>query len=136
MLSPMVTFWKKLSASDSDLVDVTRYCQLIGSLMYLVNTRPNICFPVNILSQYMVDPRSVHWIGAEHVLRYIVGSMDYGWDYVKGDGVRLIGYTDPDWVGCAVDKKSTSGCCFGLGSTVVSWFNWKQRSVALSSVEA
>jgi hypothetical protein len=62
--------------------------------------------------------------------------MDYGWDYVKGDGVRLIGYTDSDWVGCAVDKKSTSGCCFGLGSTVVFWFSWKQRSVELSSVEA
>jgi hypothetical protein len=104
--------------------------------MYLVNTRPNIFFVVNTLSQYMVDPRSVHWIGAKHVLRYIAGLVDYGLDYVRGDGVRLIGYIDSDWVGCAVERKSTLGCGFGLGSGVISWFSRKQKSVALSSVEA
>jgi hypothetical protein len=60
MLTPMVTNWKNLSASDSQLVNATVYRQLIGSLMYLVNTRPDICFVVNILSQHMVEPRSVH----------------------------------------------------------------------------
>jgi hypothetical protein len=136
MSTPMVTNWKKLSASDSKLVDATRYRQLIGSLMYLVNIRPDICLVVNTLGQYMVEPRSVHWIGAKHVLRYIAGSVDYGLDYVIGDGVGLIGYTDSDWEGCAVDRKSTSGCCFRLGSAVVSWFSQKQRSMALSSAEA
>ena len=62
--------------------------------------------------------------------------MDYGLDYRQGDGVRLAGYTDSDWAGCASDRKSTSGCCFGLGSAVVSWFSRKQQSVALSSAEA
>jgi hypothetical protein len=62
--------------------------------MYLVNTRPDICFSVNSLSQYMVESRSVHWIGAKHVLRYIARSVDYGLDYVRGDGVSLVGYTD------------------------------------------
>jgi hypothetical protein len=80
---------------------------------------------VDTLNQYKVEPRSVHWIGAKHVLRYIVGIVDYGLDYVRGDGVRLIGYTDSDWVGFAVERKSTLGCCFGLGSTVVSWFSQK-----------
>jgi hypothetical protein len=61
--------------------------------------------------------------------------MEYGLDYVGGDGVRFIGYIDSDWARCAVDRKSTSGCCFGLGLTVVSWFSRKQRSMALSSVE-
>jgi hypothetical protein len=75
----------------------------------------------------MVEPRSVHWMGEKHVLRYIAGSMDYGLDYVRGDGVRLIGYTNLDCVGGAADRKSTSRCCFGLGSTVVSWFSQKQR---------
>jgi hypothetical protein len=84
----------------------------------------------------MVEPRRVHLIATKHVLRYIAGSVEYGLDYVRGDGVRLIGYTDSDWAGCAVDMKSTSGCCFGLGSAVVSWFNRKQKSVALSSAEA
>jgi hypothetical protein len=136
MSTPMVTNWRKLSASESELVDATRYRQLVGSLMYLVNTRPDICFVVNTLSQYMVEPRRVHLIATKHVLRYIAGSVEYGLDYVRGDGVRLIGYTDSDWAGCAVDRKSTSGCCFGLGSTVVSWFSRKQKSVALSSAEA
>jgi hypothetical protein len=116
MSTPMVTKWKNLSASDFSLVDATGYRQLIGSLMYLVNTRPDICFSMNTLNRYMVDPRSVHWIGAKHGLRYIARSMDFGLDYVRGDEVSLIGYTNSDSAGCAIDKKSTSGCCFGLGS--------------------
>jgi hypothetical protein len=117
-------------------VDATVYRQLIGSLMYLVNTRPDICFAVNTLSQYMVEPRGVHMVGAKHVLRYVAGAVDYGLDYVRGDGVTLVGYTDSDWAGCAADRKSTSGCCFSLGSGLVSWFSRKQKSVALSSAEA
>jgi len=62
--------------------------------------------------------------------------VDYGFNYVGADGVRLIGCMDSNWVGIASDKKSTSGCCFSLGSAVVSWFNRKQMSMALSSAEA
>jgi hypothetical protein len=68
----------------------------------------------------MVKRRSVHWVGAKHVLRYIAGSMDYGLDYFIGDGVILVGYSYLEWTGCSIDKKSTSGCCFGLGSELVS----------------
>jgi hypothetical protein len=136
MLTPMVTNWKKLSVSDSQLVDATVYRQLIGSLMYLVNTRPDICFAVNTLSQHMVEPRSVHCIGAKHMLRYIAGTIDFGLDYVRGDGVSLVGYIDPEWVACATGRKSTSGCYFGLGSGLVSRFSRKQKSVALSSAKA
>jgi hypothetical protein len=136
MSTPMITNWKKLSASDSQLVDATTYRQLIGSLMYLVNTRPDICFAVNTLSQYMVEPRSVHMVGAKHILRYVAGIMDFGLDYVRGDGVSLVGYIDLDWAGCAADRKSTSGCCFSLGLGLVSWFSRKQKLVALISVEA
>jgi hypothetical protein len=132
----MITNLKKLGASDSDLVDPTMYRQLIGSLMYLVNTRPDICFVVNTLSQFMVEPRQVHWVAAKHVLRYLRGTVGFGLRYVGGDGVRLHGYSDSDWAGSAVDRKSTSGGCFSLGSTVVSWFSRKQTSVALSSAEA
>ena len=73
---------------------------------------------------------------AKHIFRYLQGTLDYGLDYRHGDGVRLADYTDSDWVGCASDKKSTSRCCFGLGSAIVSWFNQKQKVVALSSFEA
>jgi hypothetical protein len=71
MTTPMIANWKKLHASESQLVDSTLYRQLIGSLMYLVNTKPNICFAVNTLSQFMVEPRRVHWVVAKHVLRYL-----------------------------------------------------------------
>eukprot|EP00253_Pinus_taeda_P032732 PITA_32732 len=136
MSTPIITNWKKLHASDSELVDPTLYRQLIGSLMYLVNTRPDICFAVNTMSQFMCKPRKVHWVAAKHILRYLQGTVDYGLDYRQGDGVRLAGYTDSDWAGRASDRKSTSGCCFGLGSAVVSWFSQKQQSVALRSTEA
>ena len=136
MATPMITNCKKIDTSEDDEADTTLYRQLVGSLMYLVNTRPDICFAVNTMSQFMCEPRKVHWVAAKHILRYLQGTVDYGLDYRQGDGVRLVGYTDSDWAGCASDRKSTSGCCFGLGSAVVSWFSRKQQSVALSSAEA
>jgi hypothetical protein len=78
----------------------------------------------------------VHWVATKHVLRYLQGTVRFGLRYVGGDGVRLHGYSDSDWAGSAVDKKSTSGGCFNLGSVVVSWSNRKQTSVALNSTEA
>ena len=80
MCTPMITNWKQLHASEGKLVDPTIYRQLIGSLMYLVNTRPDLCFAVNTLSQFMVEPRSVHWTAAKHILRYLAGTVDYGLD--------------------------------------------------------
>ena len=87
MVTLLTTNFWKLIASESELVDVTLYRQLIGSLMYLVNTRPDLSFAVNTLSQFMVEPRRVHWIATKHVLRYIAGTVDYGLCYVRGDGV-------------------------------------------------
>lgn len=136
MSTPMTTNVKKLDASKSQLVDLTLYHHMIGSLMYLVNTRPDICFDVNTLSQFMVEPRRVHWVAAKHVLCYLRGTVDFGLSYVQGDGVKLVGFTDSDWAGSAVYRKSTSRCCFNLGSEVVSWFRMKQKSVALGSIEA
>jgi hypothetical protein len=104
--------------------------------MYLTNTRPDICFAVNTLSQHMVDPRRVHWIAAKHILRYLKGTIEYGLQYIQRDQIRLMGYSDSDWVDNTVDRKSTYGGCFSLGSGMISWYNKKQKSVALSSAEA
>jgi hypothetical protein len=136
MATPMITNLKKVTTSDSDMVDPTLYRKLIGSLMYLVNTRPDICFAVNTLSQFMVELRQEHWVATKHVLRYLRGTMEYGLRYLGDGEVKLQGYTDSYWEGSATDRKSTSGCCFSLGSTMISWFNRKQTSVALSSTEA
>ena len=78
MTMPMMMHLKLLSDTSSETVDATLYKQMIGSLMYLTNTRPNISFAVKTLSQYMVEPRHVHLIGAKHVLRYLKGTTDYG----------------------------------------------------------
>ena len=117
-------------------MDPTLYRHLIGSLMYLVNTRPDLCFAMNTLGQFLLEPRSVHWVAAKHVLCYLAGTVDFGLDYRRSDGIRLVGFTDSDWAGSVADRKSTSGCCFSLGSAAVSWFSRKQKSVALSSAEA
>ena len=82
----------------SGRVDANLYMQMIGSLMYLMNTRPNICFVVNTLSQYMVKPRRVHLIATKHVLRHLKGTIDYGLRYVADCEFGLVGYTDSDWV--------------------------------------
>ena len=102
--------------------------------MYLVNTRPDISFAVNSLSQFMVDPRRVHWTAAKRILRYIRGTVEYGLVYECRGSVELAGFTDVDWARCVEDRKSTSSC-FSTGSGVVSWFNRKQKSVALSSAK-
>ena len=78
----------------------------------------------------------MHWIAAKHALRYLEGTVDFGLDYRRSDGIRLVGFTDLDWAGSVVDQKSTSECCFSLGSAAVSWFSQKQKSAALSSQEA
>ena len=71
MATPMDSNLKLLADDSSELVDVTQYRQIIGSLMYLTNTRPDICFAVNALSQYLVQPRWVHLIATKHVMRYL-----------------------------------------------------------------
>ena len=83
----------------------------------------------------MVEPRSVHWVAGKHVLRHLSGTMDFGLDYKRSEGIRLVGYTDSDWAGSVGDRKSTSGCCFSLGLAAVSWFSQKHKSVALSSTK-
>ena len=85
---------KLLGDTTSEIVDATLYRQMIGSLMYLMNTRLDICFGVNTLSQYMVDPRHVHLIVAKHVLTYLEGIVDYGLQYVTDCKFGLVGYID------------------------------------------
>ena len=103
-----------------------------GLLMY---TSPTICFAVNTLSQYMTQPRQVHIVVAKHVMNYLKGTVDYGLWFSVDCEFKLQGFTDSDWAGNVKDRKSTSGCCFNLGSTVI-WFSRKQTSVALSTTEA
>jgi hypothetical protein len=78
------------------------------------------------MSRYMVESRHVHLIVAKHVMMYLKGTIDYGLRYTSDRERRLQGFTDSDWAGSVVDRKSTFGCCFNMGSTMISWFNRMQ----------
>eukprot|EP00253_Pinus_taeda_P011156 PITA_11156 len=96
----------------------------------------DLCFVVNQLSQAMVQPTKLFWKVAKHVLRYLRGTTQYGLWYKWTEGVKLQGFTDVGWAGSPSNRKTISRGIFNLGSAVVSWYSWKQRSNALSSVEA
>eukprot|EP00253_Pinus_taeda_P008081 PITA_08081 len=134
--TPLPGGWRKEDATSGEEVDATVYRQLVGSLMYLVNTRPDICYAVNQLSQAMVKLTKLFWKAGKHVLRYLRGTSGYGLWYRQEDELKLCGFMDADWVGIPTDRKSTSGGVFSIGSTIVSWYNRKQRSMALSSAKA
>jgi hypothetical protein len=134
MNTPMEMKLKLLVDTSSELINSTLYRQIIGSLMYLTNTRPDICFSVNTLS--LVEPRHVHLVAAKHVMRYLKGSLYCGLSYDGDHDFTLSGYTDSDWARSFSDRKSTSGCCFSLGSAMISWQSRKQSSISLSTGEA
>ena len=132
----MHTNLKLLSDETSELVDMTQYRQIIGSLMYLTNTRPYICFSMNTLSQYLVKSRQVYLIVSKHVMRYLKGTIDLGPYYGRDHDYKLYGYMDSYWAGSAIDRKSTLGGFYCLGSAMISWFRNKNSSVSLSMTEA
>jgi hypothetical protein len=98
MSTPMVTNLKKLHDSDSssDLVDPTMYRQLIGSLMYMIHTMPNICYAVIAMSQFTTKPRQRHRVAAKHILRYLRGTITYGLRYTSSGGLFQHGCADVD----------------------------------------
>jgi hypothetical protein len=104
--------------------------------MYLMNTRPDIYFAVNTLSQFLVEPGRVHLVAAKHVMRYLKGTMDYGLSYDGDHDFTLSGYTDADWAGSVADRKIISGCFFNLGLAMISWQSRKQSSIPLSTAES
>eukprot|EP00253_Pinus_taeda_P022449 PITA_22449 len=129
--------FKKLCGSvvGPRLENPTKYPQFVGGLMLLVNSRPDICFVMNTLSQYMVDPHHIHWLVAKNLLRYLRGTIHYALRYIV-ENLRLHGYSNVVWARSVVDRKIMSGCCFYLGSTSISWMSKKKKSVALSTTEA
>ena len=91
MTTTMASNLKLLSDASSETVHATMYHEMIGSLIYLTNTRPDICFVVNTLSQFLTEPRNVHLIAAKHILRYLRGTVDYGLKYDVNQNINLEG---------------------------------------------
>uniref|UniRef100_A0A251T6N3 Putative zinc finger, CCHC-type n=1 Tax=Helianthus annuus TaxID=4232 RepID=A0A251T6N3_HELAN len=127
----------KLSKDDpEEFKDESMYRSLVGSLMYLTNTRPDIMFAVSKVSRFMESPKRSHWEAAKRILKYVKGTLDQGITYSKGGKQKLVGFSDSDYAGNVDDSKSTSGYIFHLGSGPISWQSKKQKVVALSSTEA
>ena len=117
-------------------VDNTLYKQIVGSLMYLIATRPDIMYSVSLISRYMESPKEIHLLAAKRILRYLQGTVNYGLFYKKSEKSDLFGFTDSDYAGDVEDRKSTSGYVFMIGSGAVSWSSRKQSIVTLSTTEA
>ena len=134
--TPLVVNEKLKKEDGGKKVDATHYRSLVGKLLYLTATRPDIMFSTSLLSRFMNNPSYIHLGVAKRVLRYIQGTMELGIKFWKNTEIKLIGFCDSDWGGCADDMKSTSGFAFSLGSGVFSWCSKKQQTVAQSSAEA
>ncbi|CAJ2631452.1 unnamed protein product, partial [Trifolium pratense] len=99
-------------------------------------SRPDLMFAASLLSRFMGKPSHLHLGAAKRVLRYVMGTMEYGIRFEKNSKFEAKGYCDSDWAGSVDDMKSTSGYVFNLGSGVISWCSKKQDTVAQSSAEA
>jgi hypothetical protein len=117
-------------------IDQKVYRSMIGSLLYLCASRPDIMLSVCMCARFQADPKEVHLRAVKRIMRYLVYTPKFGLWYPRGSTFDLIGYLDADWVGRKIDRKSTSRTCQFLGRSLVSWASKKQNSVALSTAEA
>jgi hypothetical protein len=117
-------------------IDQKVYRSMIGSLLYLCASRPDIKLFVCTCARFQANPKEVHLRAVKRIMRYLIYTPKFGLSYPKGSTLDLIGYSDADWTGCKIDRKSTSGTCQFLGRSLVSWASKKQNSVALSTAEA
>jgi len=117
-------------------VDQTKYRGLIGSLLYLTTSRPNIMFVVCLCARFQANLKESHLKAAKRILKYLKGTTNVGLWYHSHFPIQLIRYSDFDFARCTLDRKSTSGTCHLLGSSLISWHSKKQACVALSTAEA
>nr|GEU36887.1 retrovirus-related Pol polyprotein from transposon TNT 1-94 [Tanacetum cinerariifolium] len=136
-VTSLLVYKCKLSTDDGKkLVNPTRFISIVGSLLYLTISRPDLAFAASFLSRFMGEPSSSHLRAAKRVLRYVNGSLDLGIMFERNKVVKLEEYADTDWAESIDDSKSTSGFIFTLGSGVFCWNSKKQSVVAQSSAEA
>ncbi|GKB90421.1 ribonuclease H-like domain-containing protein [Tanacetum coccineum] len=124
------------TAKDPLLVNIVDYQKLMGKLIYLTNTRPDISYVVHCLSQFMHSPLNSHLKIAFKILRYLKGSPGLGIHFSKDSGMSLKAYSDADWAKCVVTRKSVTGYCVFINDNLISWKSKKQNTLSKSSAEA
>eukprot|EP00171_Calliarthron_tuberculosum_P002309 IDg2309t1 len=136
VLTPMES---QLTPADlvGNLIDSTLYRQCISSLLYLsVSSRPDIAFAVSRLAQFVEAPNQHLWTAAKRILRYVAGAKTLGIRFNGSASLTPVGYSDSDWGGCKINRKSTSRFAFIMCGGAISWKSKKQGCVAQSSAEA
>ncbi|GJR90900.1 putative ribonuclease H-like domain-containing protein [Tanacetum coccineum] len=134
--TPMETHKPLLKDADGEDVDEHLYRSMIGSLMYLTSSRPDIMFAVCACARFQVNPKSSHLHAVKRIFRYLKGQPKLGLWYPKDSPFDLVAYTDSDYAGASLDRKSTTGGCQFLGCRLISWQCKKQTVVANSTTEA
>ncbi|XP_022007262.1 secreted RxLR effector protein 161-like [Helianthus annuus] len=129
--------YTKLARDDEEVwADASQYRRLVGRLLYLQATRPDITYSVNVLSQFVADPRANDMEAVMRVLRYLKATLGQGILLSKEGGTNLVGYTDSDWLGCPDTRRLRSGYLLLLGGSPISWKSKKQPVISRSSAKA
>ncbi|KAL0298754.1 UNVERIFIED_CONTAM: Retrovirus-related Pol polyprotein from transposon RE2 [Sesamum radiatum] len=127
----------KFSANEGPLLqEADRYRRLIGKILYVGFTRPDISFAVQQLNQFLQHPTQQHWDDAIHVVRYLKGSSSMALFFPSQNSIQLSAFSDADWAACVDSRRSVTGYCIFLGSLLISWKTNKQNTVSRSSTKA
>ncbi|GKA75458.1 retrovirus-related pol polyprotein from transposon RE1, partial [Tanacetum coccineum] len=133
---PLLTQLKLSLDKGTLLSDESSYRRLVGRLLYLTMTWPDISYAVQHLSQFVSAPKDVHMQAATHLLKYLKGTISKGLFYPIQPHLQITGFSDADWASCLMTRRSLTGYCIFLGHSLVSWKTKKQPTVSRSSTEA
>ncbi|KAL3651407.1 hypothetical protein CASFOL_004409 [Castilleja foliolosa] len=134
--TPMISSPGLSRYDGSPVSDASLYRSVVGALHYVTITRPEICFSVNKVSQFMANPLEPHWKAVKRILRYLGGTVHLGLNLQRPDNLNITGFADSDWASDIDDRRSVSGYCVYLGRNLISWSSKKQHCVSRSSTEA
>jgi hypothetical protein len=129
--TPMRTSVKITSDLAGKLVDPSLYRRMIGSLLYLTASQPNIAFSVGVCARFQANPKEAHLTAVKRIIRYVNDTLLYGICYSRETNLVVARYSDADWAGNADDRKSALGRCFNVGNNLVAWMSKKQASILL-----
>jgi hypothetical protein len=131
--TPMVTGCKLRKDDESKEVDQRLYGSMIGIILYVIASRPDVMQAVGHVTRFQVAPKETHVLAVKRIFKYIKGTTDFGLWYPKGNELTMVAYMDANWAGSIDDRRSTSGATFYLGDCLVSWLSKKQSPVSLST---